>query len=180
MPQKRQHFHIPAPFVAVAAWLIPGAGYMLLGQFARGLSIGMTICLLFVSGVLIGGIRVIDVPGFDRLGEKKIVLRDDPSRKAGPANRVWALGAEPMRTVFEKPWFVGQVLTGPICAAAGYWSVQVSKADNPGAVVSSVSTSHSRVWEIGTLYTAVAGMLNLMAIIDSSYRAGRVGIGRQS
>jgi hypothetical protein len=28
---------------------------------------------------------------------------------------------------------------------------------------------------MGTLYTAVAGMLNLMAIIDSAYRAGNNG-----
>jgi hypothetical protein len=35
--------------------------------------------------------------------------------------------------------------------------------------------SHARVSDIGTLYTAVAGMLNLMAIIDSSYRATLYG-----
>jgi hypothetical protein len=33
--------------------------------------------------------------------------------------------------------------------------------------------SHARVNEIGTLYTAVAGMLNLLAIIDSAYRSAR-------
>ena len=31
--------------------------------------------------------------------------------------------------------------------------------------------SHGRVNEIGVLYTAVAGMLNLLAIIDASHRA---------
>jgi hypothetical protein len=29
----------------------------------------------------------------------------------------------------------------------------------------------SRLGEIGTLYTAIAGMLNLLAIIDASHRA---------
>jgi hypothetical protein len=32
----------------------------------------------------------------------------------------------------------------------------------------------ARLAEIGTLYTAVAGMLNLLTIIDASHRAGRV------
>jgi hypothetical protein len=36
-----------------------------------------------------------------------------------------------------------------------------------------VPKSHARLAEIGTLYTAVAGMLNLLAIIDSSYRASQ-------
>jgi len=36
-----------------------------------------------------------------------------------------------------------------------------------------VPQSHSRSWEIGTLYTAVAGMLNLLVIIDSAHRAGQ-------
>ena len=35
--------------------------------------------------------------------------------------------------------------------------------------------SHARVYEIGTLYTAVAGMLNLMAILDAAYRAANEG-----
>lgn len=172
MPQTRSI--VPAPLVAVAAWLLPGAGYLMLGQISRGLTIGITILTLFVTGVLIGGIRVIDVPGFTSLGEKKIVVRDDPNRQVGPAHREWALRAQPMQTVFEKPWYVGQILTGPVCVAASYFSVYAATPENPGAVVSRVAPSHARVWEIGTLYTAVAGMLNLMAMIDSSYRAGRM------
>ena len=33
--------------------------------------------------------------------------------------------------------------------------------------------SHARVNEIGVLYTAVAGMLNLLAMIDAAHRAAR-------
>ena len=39
-----------------------------------------------------------------------------------------------------------------------------------------VPKSHGRLWEFGTLYTAVAGMLNLLAILDSAYRAGQLQI----
>ena len=172
MPEQNGILSAP-PLVAVAGWILPGAGYLLLGQLARGVTIGVTILFLFVAGVLIGGIRVIDVPGFNSLGEKKLVIVPDPDKTVGPSPRQWALRAQPLATVFEKPWYVGQVLTGPICLAASYGSVELAKPENPGAVVSRVPPSHARVWEIGTLYTAVAGMLNLMAIIDSSYRAGR-------
>ncbi len=67
-----------------------------------------------------------------------------------------------MSRVLQKPWFLGQVMTGPmglICA----WIGQGVAEDYPAA--------KSRLGEIGTLYTAVAGMLNLLAIIDASHRA---------
>ena len=52
------------------------------------------------------------------------------------------------------------------------WSVWASKPDNgPGGAEPPGAISHSRVNEIGVLYTAVAGMLNLLAIIDAASRA---------
>ncbi|MCS7034067.1 MAG: hypothetical protein NZ561_08740, partial [Phycisphaerae bacterium] len=56
------------PVVALASWFVPGAGYLLIGQYTRGLVVGVTVLLLFILGVLIAGIRVIDVPGYDNLG----------------------------------------------------------------------------------------------------------------
>jgi hypothetical protein len=112
----------PAPLVAVAGWLIPGAGYWLLGQRGRALTICITIVLLFVMGLLIGGMRLF----------------------------------EPT----EGLWHVQQVLAGPMALIAK-WVGQ----DFP--------FSHSRLNEIGTLYTAIAGDLSLLAIIDSTYRAAR-------
>ena len=97
---------------------------------------GITILVLFVLGLLIGGMRVVDPPTF--------------------AQRT-TFGA-----IIDKPWFIGQVLAGPVTLI----SASVAKGEG-------YDTSHARVNEIGTLYTAVAGMLNLLAIIDASYRATR-------
>ena len=74
------------------------------------------------------------------------------------------------QAVFQKPWFIGQVMAGPVTLASNY----VANSWTTGKVVG-VPMSHARVYEIGVLYTAVAGMLNLMAIIDSSYRASNEG-----
>jgi hypothetical protein len=124
---------VPAPVVALAAWLVPGAGYLISGQRARGLTVGIAILSLFVLGCLIGGARVVDAPeGF----------------------------ASPFSALMQKPWFIGQILAGPITL------ITASIAKAPEFVV-----SHARVNEIGTLYTAIAGMLNLLAIIDSTHRA---------
>lgn len=134
----------PVPLVALSGWLVPGAGYWLIGHRQRAMVIGVTIIVLFFAGVLIGGVRVVDPP--DLSGSGSLVSR-----------------------ILDKPWFIGQVLIGPIGIVAS-WISQVAEASAKyGSIV-----SHARLAEIGTLYTAIAGMLNLLAIIDSSHRAAKV------
>ncbi len=137
---------LPAPpLVALAAWLIPGSGYWLIGQRTRAVTIGMTIILLFGLGVLIAGIRCVQAPNMAAQGS--ILSR-----------------------VLDKPWFLGQVLTGPIGLGSAWASDAAAHSTAYGKI-----ESKSRIMEIGTLYTAVAGMLNLLAIIDSAHRAGNHG-----
>jgi hypothetical protein len=139
--------------------------------------IGATIDAMFLFGLLIAGVRVIDVPGYDDLGERVIV--DGAGNKIGRADiqrgraGEWALLARPLSEVANKPWFVGQVLAGPMCLFAARVSLDVSQPVNAErGNVSAVPRTHARLAEFGTLYTAIAGMLNLLAIIDSAYRAG--------
>jgi hypothetical protein len=143
---------VPPFLVALAGWLLPGAGYWLIGQRTRGTISGLAILLLFVAGIFIGGIRVVDVPGYAE-GGVKMVGRDGR----------WMLLTRPMPTVLAKPWYIGQVLAGPVTLAAGYFSIEAASRQYPKG------TAH--VAEFGTLYCAVAGMLNLLIILDSTARA---------
>lgn len=110
----------------------------MIGQRARALVVGITILLIFLAGLAIGGIRVIDAP----------------------AGYTFPL-------ILQKPWFIGQVLAGPVTLISNFIANHWGSTGAP--------FSHARIWEIGTLYTAIAGMLNLMAIIDSSYRSANGG-----
>jgi hypothetical protein len=176
MSQSSSGFIAPAPLVAVAGWVLPGLGYVLIGQKARGIVIGMTIVILFILGLLIGGVRVIDVPGYDDQG-RRVVLDsrgnriDRSARPDLPGD--WALTVRPFAEIANKPWFVGQILAGPICLIAAHYSLDIAQPAGANSIISAVPRTHSRIAEIGTLYTAIAGMLNLLAIIDSSYRAGQ-------
>jgi hypothetical protein len=168
----------PAPLVALIGWLIPGAGYFLIGQKLRGTVIGITVILMFIFGVLLAGIRVIDVPGYDKGeriyyqmqvdGQKNVSETKMPPGATISSTDRWAMIAHPLSEITNKPWFVPQVITGPLCLAAAAWS---NAAARPAADGSVVEASHARIYEIGTLYTAIAGMLNLLAIIDASSRA---------
>ena len=179
------------PLVAIAGWLLPGAGYWLIGQRVRAIVVGVTIIVLFMSGILIGGVRAIQVPGYGENGGRLYIVREEQhERRTGQrftivrvaeqrAGDSQPLSDQPVITdvralfadVGNKPWSICQILAGPVAIANGAWSVWASRppaddirAEPPGAL------SHSRVNEIGILYTAVAGMLNLLVIIDAAGR----------
>ncbi|MCC6579137.1 MAG: hypothetical protein IT440_01760 [Phycisphaeraceae bacterium] len=73
-------------------------------------------------------------------------------------------------------WFLGQVLVGPSLAANAYLNHQKLRfidgkpsPDRPYAY----EPSYGRVNEQGILYTALAGLLNLLALLDVVYRQPR-------
>ena len=196
--------------VVVAGLILPGLGYVLAGQRNRGVTVGLTLLLMFLCGILIAGIRVFEVPGYGEDGRKvyieyyptrdgfyaksttEPVVRVQPvdgrspggSRLATVSRRAhdgtlrqevtsefpvepgqWILLANFRGEIANRIWFVPQVLMGLPTAIAGYLSICAAQAD--------VARSHARLAEIGTLYTAVAGMLNLLAVIDAVSRCGR-------
>ena len=155
----------PPPLVALAGWLIPGAGYVLIGQKLRGFVVGVTILLLFVGGLLIGGMRVVDSAHIESVQQRQERERNEADARRGVTNY------QPPNAIartLQKPWFIGQVLAGPVAIGSNVFATRWGgEAGSP--------FSHARVYEIGVLYTAVAGMLNLMAIIDSAYRASNEG-----
>lgn len=164
---------VPVPLVAFTGWLLPGAGYWLLGQRARALTIGISIVTLYVAGLLIGGVRLIEVPGYGDHGLPLVVSGDrlvetDPTSSD---DRPRALSSHPLDEIRNKPWYIAQVLVGPINLIASWGSVVASKVTAAGTT--SGFRSHARTNELGVLYTAVAGMLNLLAIIDAASRAGQ-------
>jgi len=145
MSEGQTNNNVPPPLVALAGWLLPGAGYWIIGQRVRAITVCVTILLVFVFGILISGIRVVQAPDL-----------------SGP-------GSIPQR-ILQRPWFIGQVLNGPIGLAAAYVSDQLAESPNYKNI-----EAKARLAEIGTLYTAIAGMLNLLTIIDSANRATHWG-----
>ena len=166
------------PIVALAAWLLPGGGYVLIGQRARGVTVGVTVVALFFLGLLVGGVRALEVPGWDERGWP-IRLNDRGYRvhpdDASYPRATWVMRRSALTEIRAKPWAIPQSLVGPVAAVGAAWSVWAASDPDgddgdrtaPGVV------SHGRVNEIGVLYTAVAGMLNLLALIDASHRAAQ-------
>jgi hypothetical protein len=142
------------PIIAIAGWLVPGLGYALIGERARALIVGTTIVAIFILGLLIAGVRCIDVPGYDANGELRQIGRNQT-----------LIGSAPLAAIRDKPWYIPQILAGPLTIGASVWSVSASAG---------AAKATGRLWDIGTLYTAVAGMLNLLVIIDAAYRSAKI------
>jgi len=143
------------PVAAILAFLLPGAGHFFLGEPKRAVAIAAGILGLFFGGILIGGIDVID--------------RQE-----------------------DTIWFVGQALVGPVAFGADYIHQERLKVVDPntrrrrsalpgetrdsrGMAAPAApgqlppnSKSLGRMNELGTLFATIAGMLNLIMIIDAS------------
>jgi hypothetical protein len=169
---------VPVAVVAVASWLLPGLGYCLIGQRTRGLVAGTTIILLYVLGLLIGGVRVIETPGYGDHGQRLMAVGEQVSESTSdsePAGGTWVIQVHPIDELRNKPWNIPQILAGPIHLAACWGSVIASRPGAPGSPQGVGVRSHARTNELGALFAAIAGMLNLLVIIDASYRAAERG-----
>lgn len=138
------------PVALILAFLLPGAGHAFLGDLRRGVCVGAGVLSLFVAGLLIGGIDAVD-------------RKED----------FW--------------WFVAQAGVGPVAFAtnAAHQSLKVPDPvtgqrrspypdENPR-----YTKSLGKINEIGALYCALAGLLNLIAMIDAGWRPdGRTRIVR--
>lgn len=129
------------PLAGVLAWLVPGAGHLLIGERTRGMVFLVVITLTFWTGVVVGSIQGTVAPH---------------SRKL---------------------WFMAQIGTGGNALAA----YGLHKIVAPESAVSSTPIAIGN-WlsaEVGVHYTGVAGLLNLLVIMDAiaradlSYRNGR-------
>lgn len=148
------------PVAGILAIILPGAGQFFQGEKKRGILIGASILGLFFGGMLIGGIDVVDSKS-DRL------------------------------------WFLGQILVGPIALVTDSihqshfkgLDTQLGQQRTPlpdetivdGKIVPLPAGSQpmmrkslGKMNEIGMLYATIAGMLNLIVIIDAAFPT-RVG-----
>lgn len=67
------------------------------------------------------------------------------------------------------PWYVGQMLTSPSVAFLGSAAQQATQLGPDGQVIDLVS--YGRPHDIGQIYTAIAGAMNLLAILSAVYMA---------
>lgn len=131
-----------SPQAAVLAWLWPGLGHISLGERKRGLYIMIGVLFLYFCGTLIGGLDTVDRRS-DRL------------------------------------WFYAQAVCGPLAFGTDWMTQKYVKLvpanelnarfqqGDLDAIKTTRRTSLGKVNEIGTLFCALAGLMNLIVILDA-------------
>lgn len=144
MTEQQQQQESAQPLAGLLALALPGLGHASLGEPGRALLIAAGVLGLFLGGLLIGGIDAVD------------------SRE-------------------DRLWFIAQVWVGPVAVGVDWAHQNLLKEDDgrgvrrtpdpvgEGGKRAPYSKSIGRINEIGALYCALAGLLNLIAIIDASW-----------
>lgn len=121
-PRSKENHTLFLLTVGMLAWLVPGAGHLLIKGKKHAIIIFTTIVLTFCAGLYVGSIGVINPIG-------------------------------------AKPWYVAQIMNSPMVAVLGY------------VVTTGDYSVFGRPNEIGQIYTSIAGLLNLLCIVNAVYLA---------
>lgn len=133
------------------AWVLPGLGHIFVGERNRGLILMVTIAVTFWTGVAIGG----------------AASTVDPQAR--------------------QLWFMAQLVSGGHALAAyGLHQQILGRAERNGMFATqprprdvSAYFGHWMSMDVGVHYTGIAGLLNLLAILDAIARADPSGARRQ-
>jgi len=129
------------PIAGLLAWVLPGLGHIYLGFRTRGIIFAVTITVTFWAGAAIGGVRG----------------TVNPRQRTG--------------------WFIAELCTGGNTLAA--CALRSGVSPRPQQKIDSTPYQNTRAEylgpslsiEIGIVYASVAGLLNLLVILDAMVRA---------
>lgn len=160
------------PLAGIAAILLPGAGHVVRGERQRGILIGAGILGLFFGGMLIGGIDVVDseedFPWFI------------PQALVGPI----AFGTD----YVHQRYFKVIAIVEQVSPDGRRMAVEKRRSPYPHEVRDSFGhaatapdpstpppniKSLSKTNELGTLFGTIAGMLNVIAVVDAALPTAR-------
>ncbi len=148
-PQSQQPVEF-RPVAALAGWLLPGLGHVISGDRARGIILCITIMSLWTLGLLIGGPTSLD---------RHTQPEEAPGAVDHPRLSLWYLGQ-----MLMAPGVVFDQVQNAIPRGPDRGRQRLMPDKNPP-----FEPSFGRAFEQGQLFTALAGLLNLLVIIDVVY-----------
>lgn len=184
-PEQPAHREPWQPVAGLLAFLIPGAGHFHLGHRRRGVFIGTGVALLFVTGLLFGGIDSVDrrenplwfwFYGQMWNGPAVFVVDWIHQKQFKVVDPIGGFLRSARPDEYRDPR-TGRPVPIRIDPATNERFAELPDASGPG--VARVAGAEvrppklrtlGRVSELGTLFIAVAGMMNLIAIIDAMFK----------
>jgi hypothetical protein len=152
------------PLAAVLSYLIPGLGQIYQGRVGKGLLFFFGLYLLFFYGMWMGEWRNVWLPDTSELPPVVVLGQQlDGSLKA----------------IAYRPQFLGQFWIGVAAWPAVIQYLQYDKNKDTGPIfgkfqrtptedeLNERQRNSSKRWDLGWVYTVIAGILNLLVIYDA-------------
>lgn len=152
------------PLAALFSYLIPGLGQVYQGRVGKGLLFFFGLYLLFFYGMWMGQWRNVWLPDADDLPD--VVIQGQ--RLQGT-----------LKAIAYRPQFLGQFWIGSAAWPAVYQYIKFDRTKEEGPVfgkfqrtpsedqLNELQRNGSKRWDLGWVYTVIAGVLNLLVIYDA-------------
>jgi hypothetical protein len=152
------------PLAALLSYLIPGLGQIYQGRVGKGLLFFGGLYLLFFYGMWMGQWRNVWLPDADGLPAVALAGQD--------------LGGA-AKAVSYRPQFLGQFWIGTAAWPAVYQYIVYDPAKDAAPVfgkfertpdekeLNNLQRNGNKRWDLGWVYTVIAGVLNLLVIYDA-------------
>lgn len=145
---------------ALLAWAIPGAGHLYQGRTAKGLLFFVCILGTFLFGLFIGEFKVVyaSAPG-EQPWRWQYLCQAGVGLPALPALLQRGRQGKPLPVL-------GHFMAGPQQGQTPWTDDSGGETTQPGELAMWTVKMHPR-YELGTVYTVIAGLLNLLVICDA-------------
>jgi hypothetical protein len=152
------------PLAALLSFVIPGLGQVYQGRVGKGLLFFGGLYLLFFYGMWMGQWRNVWLPDAENLPPAQFAGRD----LGGVAKAVW-----------YRPQFLGQFWIGAAAWPAVYQHAVFDQTKDAGPIfgkfermppeseLNDLQRNGNKRWDLGWVYTVIAGVLNLLVIYDA-------------
>lgn len=152
------------PLAALLSYLIPGLGQVYQGRVGKGLLFFFGLYLLFFYGMWMGQWRNVWLPDASELPPVVLIGQN--------------LDGLP-KAVAYRPQFLAQFWIGAAAWPGVYQYVKYDRAKDEGPVfgkfqraptedeLNDLQRNASKRWDLGWVYTVIAGVLNLLVIYDA-------------
>jgi hypothetical protein len=146
------------PLAGLLSYLIPGLGQVVRGRVAKGVVFFVSLYALFFYGMALGKWRNVYVP--------------DSGERGNPVSRL-------LGDLYNRPHFVGQFFIGAAAwpALVQYANFETHKDEGPvfgrfmrapsAEEINRLQREESKTWDLGWVYTVIAGVLNILVIYDA-------------
>lgn len=169
MPESNPSAEVQTPPVtdlraAVLSYLVPGLGQMVQGRVGKGLLFLVSLYALFFYGMYLGSWSNVYLPG------ARDANRNNPYGLPGP-----------LAALYNRFQFGGQFWIG-IAAWPAIWQYQYNDQYNSDLTppekrpfqaapeertLNTLQAYGDKTWDLGWVYTVIAGVLNILVIYDA-------------